>query len=31
MTLVAVTLDDKYAAPSGDVYMTGTQRWSGCR
>ena len=25
MTLVAVTLDDKYAAPSGDVYMTGTQ------
>ena len=25
MTLVAVTLDDKYAAPSGNVYMTGTQ------
>ena len=25
MTLAAVTLDDKYAAPSGDVYMTGTQ------
>ena len=25
MTLAAVTLDDKYAAPTGEVYMTGTQ------
>ena len=25
MTLAAVSLDDKYAAWSGEVYMTGTQ------